>query len=116
MLSINKRTVHDYMNGFRESDAEKVLSLLTEDVVWYMPGHFDLTGKEAFEKEMRNDLFVGSPTIRIIRVLEEDDVVIAEGEVRCEMKAGGILDALFCDVFQMKEGKIKQLTTYLMIK
>ncbi|MGB5105364.1 MAG: hypothetical protein WBP29_09745 [Candidatus Zixiibacteriota bacterium] len=42
--------------------------------------------------------------------------MIAEGEVQCEMKAGGMLDALFCDVFQMKGGKIKQLTTYLMLK
>ncbi|MGB5105365.1 MAG: nuclear transport factor 2 family protein, partial [Candidatus Zixiibacteriota bacterium] len=70
---VNKRTVQKYRDGFRESDAEKVLSLFIDDVVWYMPGHFDLRGKEACEKEMRNDLFVGRPTIAIKRMVEEDD-------------------------------------------
>ena len=49
-------------------------------------------------------------------MVEEGEVVIAEGAVKCQMKAGGTLDALFCDVFEMEKGKIKKLTTYLMTK
>lgn len=45
---------------------------------------------------------------------EENDVVIAEGSVRPARKAGGFLNAVFCDVFVMQNAKIKHLTSYLM--
>ena len=44
---------------------------------------------------------------------EENDVVIAEGTVRAAWKGGGFLDAVFCDVFEMAEGRIRRLITYL---
>lgn len=115
-MTENKKTVEKYMQGFRESNHEKILSCLTDDIHWYMPGFFDLHGKEAFDKEIENDNFEGSPAIEISRMTEENNVVIAEGSVQGRMKGGGLLDALFCDVFQMEEGKIKQLTTYQMNK
>ena len=115
-MTENKKTVQKYMEGFMESNHDKILSCLSENILWEMPGIFQLTGKEAFDKEIENDLFVGSPAIHIIRMVEEDNVVVAEGSVKCEMKAGGVVDALFCDVFHMENGKIKQLTTYQMNK
>lgn len=44
---------------------------------------------------------------------EEDDVVIAEGTVRGAHRDGGALHAAFCDVFVMRNGKIRMLTSYL---
>lgn len=113
-MSENKATVEKYMDGFRVSDHELVLSCLTDDVVWDMPGFFHLVGKEAFDKEIENDAFVGRPAIAITRVMEENDVVVAEGAVRSQRRDGGILNAVFCDVFIMRSGKIAQLTSYLM--
>ena len=71
-----------------------------------MPGAFHLTGKEAYDKEIENDNFVGRPTIEIARMVEENNIVVAQGSVQSRMKAGGLLDALFCDVFQMENRKI----------
>ena len=113
-MTENKKIVMQYMDGFNTSDHEKILSCLTDDVFWEMPGQFQLAGKEAFDKEIENDAFEGRPQITIIRMVEESDIVIAEGEVKSKRKDGGLLDAVFCDVFHMKNGKIKQLTTYLM--
>lgn len=45
---------------------------------------------------------------------EENDVVVAEGSVRAQRTTGGVLNAVFCDVFVMRGGKIAQLITYLM--
>jgi hypothetical protein len=81
-----------------------------------MPGFFHLSGKEEFDKEIENPNFEGSPDISITRLVEEDNIVVAEGEVKGRMKNGGLLDAVFCDVFHFREGKIRQLTTYLMNK
>jgi len=111
-MTENKKTVERYMDGFRKSDHDQILSCLTDDVEWEMPGAFHLVGKNAFDKEIENDAFVGSPTIQITRMTEENNVVVAEGSVRCARKGGGFLNAVFCDVFVMEASKIKRLTTY----
>ncbi|MFV5699155.1 nuclear transport factor 2 family protein [Flavobacterium sp. ZT3R17] len=115
-MTKNKQTVQKYMEGFMASDHEKILSCLTEDVTWEVPGVFRLSGKEAFDKEIENDNFIGSPTIQIIRMIEENNIVIVEGAVQSQMKNGSLLDAVFCDVFHMQSEKIKHLTSYLMNK
>ena len=84
------------MEGFNEGNHEKVLSCLTDNVIWEMPGFFYLTGKEAFDKEIENDAFEGRPLINLTRMIEENNIVVAEGSVKSKIKAGGILDAVFC--------------------
>jgi uncharacterized protein len=112
-MTENKRTVDMYMDGFRKSDHAQILSCLTDDIEWEMPGAFHLIGKDAFDKEIENESFVGSPTITITRMTEEHDVVVAEGSVRTQKKDGDSLSLRFCDVFVMQAGKIKRLTSYL---
>jgi ketosteroid isomerase-like protein len=111
-MTENKKTVERYLEGFRTSDHALVLSCLTDDVEWEMPGAFHLRGKDAFDREIENDAFVGRPAIALTRLTEENDVVVAEGSVRSEQKAGGFLSGLFCDVFVMQRAKIRRLTTY----
>lgn len=113
-MSRNKQTVQRYMDAFTKSDHAEALSCLTDDVEWVIPGAFHLTGKVAFDKEIENDAFVGSPTIRVTRMTEEHDVVVAEGSVRSAKRDGGLLNADFCDVFEMQNAKIRRLTSYLM--
>ena len=113
-MSPNKQTVQKYMDAFNRSDHAEVLSCLADDIEWVVPGAFHLTGKVAFNKEIENDAFVGSPTINVTRMTEERDVVVAEGSVRCARREGGVLNAVFCDVFEMQGAKTKRLTSYVM--
>lgn len=113
-MTPNKQTVEKYMEGFRTGNHEKILSCLTDDIVWEMPGIYRHVGKDEFDKEIENENFIGSPSIQILKLIEENNVVIAEGAVQGKMKNGNTLDAVFCDVFVMENGKIKQLTSYLM--
>jgi len=113
-VSENKKVVERYMEGFRRSDHEMILSCLTEDVVWDLPGAFHLEGKVAFDREIENPAFRGKPEIQVSRMIEEGDVVVAEGTVRAQRSDGGILNAVFCDVFEMKSGKIRRLISYLL--
>ena len=112
-MTENKRTVERYMDGFRKSDHAQILSCLTEDVEWEMAAMFRLVGRAAFDKEIENPAFVGRPAITMSRMTEEHDIVVAEGAVLAQRKDGGVLNAVFCDVFAMEHGKIKRLTTYL---
>lgn len=113
-MSPNKQTAQAYMDAFTRSNHPAILDRLTDNVEWVMPGAFRLTGKSVFDKEIENDAFTGSPAITVTRMTEADGVAVAEGTVRCARKAGGFLNAVFCDVFVMHDAKIRQLTSYLM--
>ncbi len=113
-MSENKRTVESYMEGFRKSDHAMVLSCLSDDVVWDIPGLVHLEGKVAFDGEIENPAFKGSPVIEVTRMTEEADVVVAEGTVRAQRADGATMTLMFCDVFEMRGGKIKRLVSYLM--
>ena len=102
------------MDSFRRSDHEQILSCLTDDVEWDIPGAFHIVGKDAFDKEIENPAFVGHPDITVTRLTEENDVVVAEGSVRTQKKSGELLNLVFCDVFEMQRGRIRRLISYLM--
>ena len=113
-MSVNKRTVQEYMEAFHRSDHAAVLACLTDDVEWIIPGMFHVSGKEAFDREIENDAFEGRPDITVARLVEEADVVVAEGSVKAARKGGDPFRVVFCDVFEMSDGKIRRLVSYLM--
>ena len=113
-MSTNKEMVQRFMDGFNRSDHAAILACLTDDVEWVLPGAFHHTGKSAFDSEIENDCFTGSPAITVTRMTEEGGVVVAEGRVISQRKDGGTLYAVFCDVFEMRDGMIRKLTSYLM--
>ena len=106
-MTENKRTVTEYMEAFSVTDHSRILSCLTDDVIWEMPGFYYHEGKEAFDKEIGNEAFEGKPVITIVRLVEENDIVVAEGAVKSKMKNGNILHAVFCDVFLFSGWKNK---------
>ena len=110
---MNKKTVETYMDAFRHSDHARVLACLSDDVEWEIPGAFRIHGKEAFDQHIEGENFVGRPEITVTRLTEENDVVVAEGTVRTQLKDGPILHLAFCDVFEMRDGKIRRLISYL---
>jgi ketosteroid isomerase-like protein len=111
-MTARKRVVERYIDGFRTGDHEQILSCLTDDVVWEMPPYFELSGTAAFDDAIENEATPGLPDLQLNRLVEEGDVVVAEGAVQAELKAGGRIDALFCDVFHFRDDKICRLVTY----
>jgi ketosteroid isomerase-like protein len=107
-----KRVVERYIEGFRAGDHEMILACLTDDVAWEMPPYFELSGRTAFDDAIENDASPSPPDIQLTRLIEEGDIVVAEGAVQAALKAGGRIDALFCDVFHFRDDKICRLVTY----
>jgi ketosteroid isomerase-like protein len=112
-MSKNKQTVQEYMDAFTVTDHARVLACLTDDVEWVIPGAFHVKGKAAFDNEIEGEGFVESPSIVLTRMMEENDVVVAEGTVRTTTKGGDVLNLAFCDVFEMRDGLIRRLTSYV---
>lgn len=113
-MSENKATVDKYMEGFRRGDHATILSCLTEDVEWIIPGAFVKKGKKEFDAEIENPAFQGRPVITVTRTTEENGVIVSEGTVRTQKITGEFINLAMCDVFEMKGAKIRRLTSYLM--
>ena len=79
-----------------------------------IPGMFHVQGKDNFAIHIVDEGFGGRPEITVSRVLESGDVVVAEGSVRAAKTDGTALNLVFCDVFDMRGGKIRRLISYLM--
>lgn len=113
-MSVNKQTVERYMEAFQRTDHAAILACLTDDVEWVIPGAFHTRGRAEFDGQIENEAFVGHPDIRVTRLVEEADTVVAEGTVRAARRDGGTLNLVFCDVFEMRTGKVRKLISYLM--
>ena len=113
-MTRNRQTVQRYMEAFARLDHAAVLACLTDDVEWILPGAYHHRGKEAFDREIENDAFTGAPLIRVDRVLDAGDVIVAEGRVRANPREGGHIHLAFVDVFDMRDGLIRRLVSYLM--
>lgn len=114
-MTENKKTVELYMETYGRTDHAGILSCLTDDVEWVVPGAFHTHGKDEFDQQIEGVDFAGSPLITVTRLTEENDVVVAEGSVRTQRKDGATIELVFCDVFEMRDGKIARLISYLMM-
>jgi uncharacterized protein len=114
-MTPNQKTIEQYMDAFRTTNRAQVLSCLTDDVEWIVPGIFHSRGRDEFATHIVDEGFAGHPEITVSRLLEDGDIVVAEGSVRAPRVDGTFLNLVFCDVFDMRHGKIRQLTSYLVV-
>jgi ketosteroid isomerase-like protein len=108
-----KPVVEQYFEGFRRSDHEMVLATLTDDVVWDLPGFKHLRGKQAFDGEIENEEFRGSPLLTVDRLIEEGDTVVAVGSGQGTHRSGTVHRFAFCDVFVFRHDLISRVESYL---
>lgn len=59
-------------------------------------------------------MFLGNPVVSVTRMIEENDIVVAEGTFLTKREDGASFPLALCDVFEMENGKIRRLTSYLM--
>ena len=105
-LSRNKQVVERYLEGFRRSDHEQILSCLTDDIVWTVFGAFRLQGKAAYDAAIEGAGFVGSPELHVVRMVEEGDTVMAELTGSALREDGTTLRMAMGEVFVLRDGLI----------
>ncbi|MCF6467802.1 nuclear transport factor 2 family protein [Nonomuraea sp. MG754425] len=108
-MSRNIETVHTYLDGFRKNDHEQILSCLTDDIEWTVFGSYNLTGKVAYDAAIDGPPeLVNPPHLEVVRMVEQDDVVMAELTGSVRRAAGGELRMSMAEVFVMRDGKIAE--------
>lgn len=112
-MSDRQQIVHRYMDGFRRSDHDDVLALLTEDVVWNIHGMRTTRGKTEFDGEIENPAFEGSPVLDVERTIEAGDVVVVTGVGQGHHREAGDFRFAYSDLFTFRGDLIAQVDSYV---
>ena len=108
-MSKNIETVNRYLDGFRRNDHAQILSCLTDDIRWTVFGAFQLTGKDAYDRAIDGaPEFIDPPELAVVRMVEQDDVVMAELTGTAKRAAGGEMRMSMAEVFVMRDGRIAE--------
>ena len=107
-MSANTDTVERYFDGFRRNDHAQILSCLTDDIEWTVFGAFHLTGKQAYDEAIEGPGWVAPPQLEVVRMVEQDDVVMAELTGTVRRTEGGEMRMSMAEVFVMRDGKIAE--------
>ncbi|MFF5082858.1 nuclear transport factor 2 family protein [Actinoplanes sp. NPDC000266] len=105
-MSRNIETVERYLDGFRRSDHQQILSCLTDDIEWTVFGAFHLTGKAAYDANIEGPGFAGPPRLEVVRMVEQGDTVMAELSGSATRDTGDVMRMSMAEVFRMRDGKI----------
>jgi ketosteroid isomerase-like protein len=115
-MSENVDTVHRYLDGFRKNDHEQILSCLTDDIEWTVFGAFNLHGKQAYDKAIDGaPEFIDPPELNVVRMVEQDNVVMAELTGTAKRTAGGEMRMSMAEVFVMRGGKIAERRAWVTV-
>jgi uncharacterized protein len=110
-LTEQKAVVEKYTEGFRTGDLAKIVSCLTDDVVWALHGDKTLAGRDAFAAEA--DSGGGpNPQLTLDRMAEEGDTVAVLGHGSVAIGEGGSVDFVYSEVFTFAGGLIRRLDTF----
>jgi ketosteroid isomerase-like protein len=107
-MSPNKQLVQTYLDGFRANDHAAILSCLTDDIRWTVFGHFQLTGKPAYDAAVEGPGWVGPPDLTVVRMVEEGDTVMAELVGSAPRRDGGPVRMSMAEVFVIRDGRIAE--------
>jgi ketosteroid isomerase-like protein len=112
----NKELVRKINEAFLKRNVDEVSDYIDDKIKWTIVGMPVITGRSNFIETMEM-MDLESPDIKIKNVIAEGDYVVVESLTNQD--PGGI-DASekpytpsYCDVYYIKNGKLQELTTYM---
>lgn len=111
----NKEIVKKAISAFLTSDIEAALELMADDIKMGWPGFFDLEpGKESIR-----EFFKSVPELissEVYSLIAEGNKVAGNGMVVSREENGSVKNSFFCDVYQLENGKIKEIKSYMVFE
>ncbi|OUJ72732.1 nuclear transport factor 2 family protein [Hymenobacter crusticola] len=112
MQKENKMILEKANAAITAGDYEGFLAHCTDDTKWTFVGEQTLQGKEAVRKWMAT-AYKKPPQFLVERFIAEDDFVTALGTITLPDDSGNETEHLYCDVWRFHEGKMAELTAFV---
>lgn len=112
--------VEELIDAIANSDADKLLSTLADDVTWTFFGSHRFAGTFKGKDELMNGLFavIGDVLedgikLHVSSIVADQGRVIVEGKGQARSKAGLEYNNDYCLAFDVEAGKIRHVREYL---
>jgi uncharacterized protein len=112
MSEANKSILEMANAAIVKGDFEGFLKFCTEDTEWTFVGERTFKGKEAARKWMA-EAYREAPKFEVHRMVAEDDLVIAIGEITVKNDKGKATRHEYCDVWRFHDGLMAELRAFV---
>jgi uncharacterized protein len=116
----NKRVVESFYEASGNGDIVTLRSLVGDDLKWTSigttPFSGTIVGRETVLTLMMNvvfELFTNGIKPTVHRLIAEGDSVVGQVTAEAETKNGQAYHQCYCHVFNLRDGKIVEVTEYL---
>jgi ketosteroid isomerase-like protein len=109
----NKKLVFELCKAFSKGNKDFITQNLDDDVCWNIVGMPLINGKNDFINAMEMMKLESFPDIKTKNVIAEGDYVVVESSGILNTKTGKPYTPSYCDVYLIRNGKIQELTTYI---
>jgi uncharacterized protein len=112
MVENNKATLKKANAAIAKGDNEGFLEFCTDDTQWTFVGDKILQGKEAVRQWMAIT-YIQPPKFDVRNLIAENDFVTALGYITMTGEHGKEARYSYCDVWRFREGKMAELTAFV---
>ena len=113
MQLTNRKIIERIYKTVKENHKNNYLKYLADDVKWNIIGLSTISGKNNFLKIMDLLEFKNFPFGEIKNIISENDFVVVESIGKNDNNSQKYNDISYCDIYRIKNGKIQELTTYI---
>lgn len=119
MSKKNKELVKKINEAFSKGNTKFILANVADDIRWNIVGMPTISGKNDFLETMEMMELQSFPLITVRNIIAEGDYVVVESagkqgtSEQAIGKTGEQNNPSYCDVYLIKDGKVKELTTYV---
>jgi ketosteroid isomerase-like protein len=112
MTELNKQILKQANAAVIAGDYEGFLFYCTEDTEWNFIGDQVLKGKEAVRRYIQKT-YIEPPKFEVSKLISEGNFVVAVGKITLKDEHGTSTEYNYCDVWQLREGKLHELKAYV---
>lgn len=113
MSSKNKEIIERIYKEYCKSNKKFYLDFLSDDVSWKIVGMPEIKGKINFLKMMGDLDLKNFPASCVKNIIAEEEYVVVESIEKNISIYEEIINRAYCDIYYFKNGKINELTTYI---
>ncbi len=112
MIERNKEVLEKANAAMRAGDFEGFLFFCTEDTKWTYVGDQVLEGKDAVRRYMAAT-YTEPSNFTVEHMIAEGNIVTALGDITLKDENGNATRYLYCDVWRFRDGKMAELTAFV---
>lgn len=107
----NKEILLQANQAFSQGDYETYLTYFTPDTKWVYVGERIISGKEQLRRYLPT-AYEGA-TFTSDQYIEQGNYLTVLGKIRLKQQDGSLVDYAYCDVWQLRDGKLAELHAFV---